>query len=505
LVVSFDEHPYLVDHAITCQPYDWVEPDDFNLVVPLTMTIELLADEAMKHCPVGKRLVRITNVLAFKWIDVQKDRPFDEPYRGQWGVPGEELTIELVNHAKATFHFADEWPVPPAGLMGEFDIGEPIMDPPPTAEELYDGYAFHGPKYHSSTRMISINQRGMVTMAEQKEGKGSLMDVEGQQLGVFLHLMMSENTVSFPTHVDEIVFYDDYRNQGGEFVHTLLITRLDDKNIVGNMVLVRDGKPWSLTRGFTCQRFLNDRPVWFVLLKPQFNKLAHEVAPGVFYYSSALRGGIVTFLYYRFLNFEDKAKSVELRLIPRQHEFLIASIATKDAVRISAARRDDSEEMIFPIEIFIDHDDNGAPRLRTQDKYAGYLDGMHLSTADNGLKAMAAVSFDGPVGVDMMLVADCDAEFVARVFDDGEPALLQQAAAAGQWTPEEAAARLWVAREACAKRQGADFKEAAAGYRVVAVDGEVVTIRVPGADGAEVLLQVQTAVVDDGCIGGWTL
>jgi phosphopantetheinyl transferase len=352
--------------------------------------------------------------------------------------------------------------------------------------------------YHSSTKMISFNQRGMITECEQKEGKGSLMDVMGQQLGVFLHLTMEQNTISFPTKVERMDFFSDYRDQAGHFLHTLLITQLDEKNIIGNMIFTRQGRPWMITRGFTCQRFINDRPVWFVLLKPEFNRLAHELAPGVFYYTSALRSGIVSFLYYRYLNYEDKAERDALRMIPKQYEHLISRIAAKDAVRIVAARRDGLDEMIYPIEIFIDHDEAGAPHLRTRDKYAGYLDGINVSIAHKGLKSLASASLDGVIGVDLDTIEDRVESFISLSFTDSEQTLMAQT----PWSKAEAVTRFWTAKEAAAKKTGQGLKGNPKNYEVIKADGETLTVAGKYLPAPQ---DVQTHQVDDTTITAWTL
>jgi hypothetical protein len=55
LRLRFEDHPYLIDHAIIRQPPGWPVKEELNPVVPFAMTIEIFAERAMKYMP-GNRL-----------------------------------------------------------------------------------------------------------------------------------------------------------------------------------------------------------------------------------------------------------------------------------------------------------------------------------------------------------------------------------------------------------------------------------------------------------------
>jgi phosphopantetheinyl transferase (holo-ACP synthase) len=481
--ISLEDHPYLLDHAIVRQPADWPFTENLNAVVPFTMTIELLADIAKRHAP-GRKLIQIRRISAFQWVAVQD--VFTGTVNGVWQDP-DLLDLELMDYAKATFYFADSWPEPPAEYTGDIDIGERITEPI-SAEDLYDGYAFHGPQYKSATKTLKICERGIANLTEKKAGKGSLLDIMGQQLGLFLHLTQEENTISFPTRLAEINFYDDYTDQEGVFEHTLITTRLRDTSITGDMVLKRAGRVWSVAREFVCQRFENDRPLWYVSLKPQYHKLAREIAPDVYHYSGAkVRANVQAMLAKRYMDIVDGQKYLELKDGRAQRKVLTSRIALKDAVRSRIAKGDD--EMAYPVEIFLHHDEHGRPFVRGHAGLGAQVDHLHVSLAHKEDEAVAIVS-DGPVGIDIEKIEEKAESFLAAAFTDRERTLLTL-----RGDPEDVI-RFWVAKEACGKKAGTGLAGNPRQYEVRTVEGDLLYI------GKE---KIQTLKVGEEHIAGWTI
>jgi phosphopantetheinyl transferase len=482
LRLTLEDCPYLLDHAVVRQPKDWPFKENLNAVVPLTMTIELLADIAQRQEP-NRKLVHIRKISAYQWIPVPDE--FEGTINGVWKGP-DQLDLELEGYANAEFYFADQWPEPPAEYSEDIDIGEDIMEPI-SAEDLYDGYAFHGPAYQSSTKTLKICSRGIANLTEHKGVKGSLLDIMGQQLGLFLHLTQEENTISFPTRINELNFYDDYTDQQGVFEHTLIITRLSDTAIVGDMVLKRDGRVWSFARNFVCQRFINDRPFWYVSLKPQYHTVAKEIGPGVYYFSGAKsRANIQAMMSKRYIDVEDGKRYVELEG-RQQRGALYSRIALKDAIRIHVSK--DQDEMPFPVEIFLHHDENGKPFVRGYGELAKKVDGLHVSLSHKGDESVAIVA-EHPVGIDIEMIEEKDENFLAAAFTEKERALLKELN-----SPEDVI-RFWIAKEACSKKADTGLKGNPKSYEVQAVRGDIIHV---GDD------KVQTIKIGEDHIAGWTI
>ncbi|MDR2106376.1 MAG: acyltransferase domain-containing protein [Coriobacteriales bacterium] len=482
LLLTFEDHPYLVDHSIVRQPKGWEFADDLNLVVPFTMTIELLAETAKRHAP-KRKLIKIGRVTAYRWVSVE--RPFEGTVVGSWKQPN-LLELNLKGYAKAEFTFGEEWPEVPAAYVDELDIGEALMDCP-SAESLYERFSFHGPQYHSCTEVLKIASRGMRVNAQRREGKGSLLDIMGQQLGLFLHLTQTVNTISFPVRLKELNFYADIFDQTGSFEHTMVVTSLTEHSIAADMVLKRDGKIWSVAREFVCQRFQNVIPVWNVILSPQSNILVDEIAPNVYHYANTSSDNILALLTKRYLNDVDRdqqQEAIATGLTAQEH--LIGRIVLKDAVR-SFARRE-TDEMIYPVEIFCERAEDGRLTVRGHGSAAELLKGVEVSLSSRGREAVAIVANE-PVGIALEKLEEKPEDFWKDAFTAHERELLAALPA------PEGALRLWVAKEACAQKAGVVLEDNPQHFEVSAVDGETVSV------GTQ---KVQTRLLGTEYLTGWT-
>ncbi|WP_163655232.1 beta-ketoacyl synthase N-terminal-like domain-containing protein [Listeria sp. PSOL-1] len=483
LTLQFKDHPYLVDHSIVRQPEWWDKQEDLNLVVPFTMTIELLAEIAKKRMP-DKKLVKIQNVAAYQWIGLEK--PFDEKVKGKW-LSEDTLFLGLGSYAKAEFVFADQWSAPPKEYLHAIDIGESIMEPY-TSEKFYDLFSFHGPKYHSCKEVLKVCSKGMQTLAEKKEGKGSLLDIMGQQLGLFLHLTAKKNTISFPVRLKEMTLYEDIFDQQGLFEHTLQITRMNESIIAGNMVLKREGKIWSVAKDFVCQRFENQLPVWYVILKPQKNLLAEQLAPGIFIFNNTNQENILGLLAKRYLNDKDRKTSDALTSAKLQRQFLISRIALKDAVRHYIA--EDKEKMLYPIEIFSDHDDQGKPFVTIHEHSKEKANECHVSLAHKENIGVAMVA-DHVIGIDIERIEAKNTDFLKVAFTESERALLHELG-----NQPEDYIRFWVAKEASAKKAGTGLKGNPQKFEVTKVENNQLYVN----DDC-----IQTSIIEGAYVVGWTI
>jgi 3-oxoacyl-(acyl-carrier-protein) synthase/malonyl CoA-acyl carrier protein transacylase/phosphopantetheinyl transferase (holo-ACP synthase) len=486
LRLTFEDHPYLIDHAFVHQPDDWPWTEDLSLVVPFTMSIELLVDRAMQEAP-GRKLVKVSRITAYKWITVEEG--FEAPLRGTWRS-ADVLEVELVGFFKVDACFADEYPQPPADYLDSFDPGPEALEPL-TAKEYYERYAFHGPMYQSNTFALKVCERGFVNLAEKKEGKGSLLDVMGQQLGLHLHLHETENIVSFPVRLKELNFYSDYTDQTGEFQHTLVITKLTPTYISGDMLLSRDGKPWCIARNFVCQRFAANYQFWNTLHDAINYRLANEIAPGVFHYTNTSSNNANILAERLYLG---TAKRRELHAIKdlREHcSRFYGLVALKDAARSVFAP--EGGPMLAPIEFECHHDENGKPFLyRRQNNQMTPIAGVNISLSHSGEEAAAVIS-NCPVGVDLERIEEKSPGFHDTAFVASERALLDG------FSPDarvKAAIAFWVAKEAVAKKRGITADSVPQDYLVTKIEGDTVWV---GDDA------VHTEEVSDGYLMGWTL
>ena len=487
LSLHFDDHKYLIDHAIIRQPEHWTITEDLDPVIPFTMTMELFGEIALKHAP-GQKLIKLQNVQAFKWISLVQ--PLDLEVKCHW-LEENVLEVEFVELAKGECVLGDAYLEPTADIVGDFSIGKKVGSG--STVELYDRFQFHGPLYRSAiSEYTDIHERGLKVTAKKQPGKGSLFDVMGQQIGNYLHLTQTKDTISFPVRLKELIFFDDFLKQDGIFDHTLKIVRLSDYLIHGDAVLEKEGKPWAVAHDFVCQRFRNIPVVWSVMLTPHKHTLSVEIAPNVYYYyveNPKSQNNVLLILSKRYFGVEDRAQSVALTSPESMQQHLISRVALKDAARAFAAKQAGSE-MVYPIEFYCMNDENGKPLVKGHGPVADHIDHVEVSLSHKDFRGVAIAS-DRPVGIDLEKIEEKSEGFINMAYTDGEIALLKQF---GQ-TPEMLI-KFWVAKEASAKKTGLGLGGNPKAFEVTKVEGDILTVNED---------QVKTMKVDDDYIVGWTI
>lgn len=456
--ISVEEFPYLLDHSIVHQPENWMYPEDLNPVIPMTMTLELLAEAAARHMPEDKKVVAVEHALVYKWMSVET--PFINQYIGK-KKSDNVIQVTIEGHAKADIVFDDSYPEVPEKYRGNIDLGKPIMDPP-SKEKLYDYYLFHGPNYQCVQEILEVSERGMKARLKKQEGKGSLLDSMGQLLGTYTHLTVDVDKITFPVGLKRLTFYQDMHDQEGEFEYNLVVKELNDLFIVGDVILKRDGKVWAIYEDWQNRRFEFDEKVWDVVMRPKEHILADEIRPGVFYFNDRYKAGSSwNFMFNRFLNSPEREKHKSM-LLNKQKLFLISRIAAKDAVRNQLEKKDDKKNQFpYPIEIFIEYDEKGRPVVTGPCE----RDRIQVSIAHKKDESVAIAS-DKPVGIDIELIEERSPEFMDITFTDHEKALL------ANLEPAEWSTRFWVAKEAFGKMKGTGLEGKPRQYEVEKIEGE---------------------------------
>jgi len=456
--IFVDDYPYLYDHSIVHQPKNWMYMEDLNPVIPMTMTLELLAETASKYMP-GKKVISIDNSAVYKWMSVEK--PFINKYVGK---RKDENTVHITieGHARGDIVFADEYPEVPEKYRGYIDLGKQIMEPP-TREKIYDYYLFHGPKYQCVQEVTEVSERGLRARLKKPEGKGSLLDSMGQLLGTYTHLTVDEDRITFPVGLKRLTFYQDMNDQEGDFEYTLIVTELNPYFIIGDVIIKRDGKVWCIFEQWQNRRFEFDPVVWDVVMRPQESILADEIRPGVYYFNNRYtQGSSWDFLLNRYLNSPERKKFHSM--LPNQRRYyLISRVPTKDAVRnLLEKKEEEKNKYCYPIEIFINYDEKGRPIVSGPCEE----DAIKVSIAHKKGEAVAVASTEKPVGIDLERIEERSPEFMDISFTDHEKSLLKDL------EPNEWSTRFWTAKEAFAKMKGTGLEGKPRRYEVERIEGE---------------------------------
>lgn len=477
ILINTDEYPYLVDHTVVGQPDNWPYPEDLDVVIPMTMSIEMMMEIAQKHAP-SKEVFGLSSFSIFQWMSI--GRGFNLKTKGNW-ISDDIMKLEMPNFISTEVVLGNDYPEPPAKYAGEIDLGQKTHQPP-SVKYIYEDLMFHGPNYQGVLDVTELTERGLRANVRNAGGKGSLLDTMGQLIGIYLRTVETENNVSFPVSVGKITFYQDFHDQQGDFEFTLVVSEISESFIIGDMILKRDGKVWCVAEKWLNHRFDMDDALWNVMKHPLDHHLAKDLpeTPVKYFDMAYPKTGSWTFIEKRYLNSKEKEHHKSL-LLNRRKEYLISRIAIKDAIRTYIEEKYGKQS--FPIEIFIDHNENGKPFAAGLDE----LNGLEISLSHKGNESVAIVS-DKPVGIDIESIEERTPDFMDISFTKKEQELIKDKDQA-EWST-----RLWTAKEAYGKMLGTGLQGNPKRYEVKKIDGQSLFI------GDE---EIKTIVYKDNYIVAW--
>jgi len=466
LEIDTEKYPFLEDHSIVNQPIGWSNPEDLYPVVPMTMSIQLLADIAKKHAP-GQRVIKVSSITAMDFIPASP--AWNGVVQGFWRSEN-ELSLTIPGHFMMTVTMGTEAPPVPTEWVekAKQDLGGPRMEPIPR-DRVYNDYSFHRERYRSLIRSLEFADNGFDNLITKREGMGSLLDQMGQSVGLYLHLYEDNNRVSFPVRVSDITFYQDMDDQEGTFEHYCVVRNVTDTFITADCIYTRDNKVWAIARGWANQRLGIDSAMWSIVLEPETKRLAIPIADDVFWvgYGGTLPNRTtMIFLYLRYLTSTEKKTFLAISSTAAQNDYIAGRIALKDTVR-SALKKGDAYP--YPIEVDSYYDDKGKLYVRWEDGHA-FTPPIEVSLSHKNEKAVCVIR-DHPVGIDMETLEHKDQGFWDLAFTPAEQELLR-----AQPDPDLAAIQAWVAKEAYGKMTGAGLGGNPKKNAVSAIDGNDLTI-----------------------------
>lgn len=458
LYVSLDTHPTLIGHSLVKQPANWNYVEDLNPVIPMTMTFELIAEAAHRQ-DLSKKIVRIGPISVYQWMEVHT--PFVQKINGVW-KSDELLSLNIKNYASGEVTLRNSFSKPDSYYEDYIDLGEDIR-PLPTPEQIYEKYMFHGIEYQGIEMVTNVTEKGIRSYIRKKAGKGSLLDNMGQTYGLYLHLILDINYITFPVKVQEITFYQDMHDQEGLFECICLSKTIDKDFTTAEMILKREGKVWCIVKGWQNRRFEFDSLLWEMTLNPGKNFISQQIAPGVFLSESIYnKTGVLEFLRKRYLNQPEKKRQASLPLNKRK-DYLTSRIALKDSLRWYVQNK--SGKLTYPIEYFIKYDDYGKPYVYGIEETKG----LEISLAHKNGASVSIVS-EKSVGIDIETIEERTKDFLEISFTPYELELIKDKDIT-EWST-----RFWVAKEAYGKMLGVGLQGNPKRYEVKRINDDILFI-----------------------------
>lgn len=460
MTVSLAAMPWLVDHAFFHMPPDWPDPGDRFPVVPMTATLQLVVDEAERAAP-GMVAVGIRSVRALRWTAAVP--PIDVTVRSTRTSPS-EVRVTLDGYAKAVVVLADRYPDPPVADRRPPTAARPA---PHTAAEMYEQrWMFHGPSYRSVIELGPFGDDGLVGRLRCGAAPGSLLDGAGQLVGYWVHMSQTTNQMALPSQLAAVAFYGPHPPVGTDMLCLVRITDLADDRVVADVDLCGDdGRVWCRISGWEERRFVTDAATFEAFRWPELRTVSQAQPGGWFLVHEGWTDAATRELLVR--NFADRAERAEYdKLNPRQQrQWVLGRVVAKDAVRRWLWDR--GAEPIYPIEVGLDHDERGAPVLRSRRADVAEL---RVSIAHTEQVGVALVG-QGPVGIDVERLVDRHERFASLIGTPTERAVLDEAVHGGA-APAWVLTAAWCAKEAVAKARGTGLQGNPRAFEVEAVRGE---------------------------------
>lgn len=461
LYISLEDHPYLIDHSLFKQPKYWKDLEDINPVIPMTMSLELLMETALKQAP-DQKILCLGPVSVFQWMKVSK--PFQQIIEGTWKSES-IISLKIKNFANAEVTLGNEFYNPEPYYTKDFDLGKDLASIP-TPKTIYTRHMFHGPAYQGIHEIKNITQKGLRAIIKKSSGKGSLLDNIGQLFGLYLQVTLGEESnVSFPVKIEEINFYHEFTDQEGTFECICLPTSITEKIATTDIIIKRDNKIWCIIKGWKNQIFEGfDKNLWNMTMNPSENIISKNIEGNNIYFFNNIYNRAVNwnFLMNIYLNKEEKEHYNSL-MLNKKKDFLISRICLKDNVRKYISNK--FGKNYYPIEISVQHDLNNKPYVQGVSE----AEKIEISIAHKDSNSVSIVS-DKPIGIDIELIQPREQGFLDLSFTAKELNLIKDKNLS-EWST-----RLWVAKEAYGKKLGLGLQGNPKKYEIENIEDNILSI-----------------------------
>jgi len=259
--------------------------------------------------------------------------------------------------------------------------------------------------------------------------------------------------MAMPIRLGQLRFFGPHPWPGERLHCSVRVRSVDDKSVVADLTLARDGRVWAEVQGWENRRFETDAPLWSVIRWPEKNLLCEVRPEGFAIFEDRYRGGATRErIARRFLGESERAE-YERQTPRRQRSWLAGRIAAKDAVRSLFWRR--GHGPVFPVEIVVTNEASGRPIARTTTGRE-----VNVSIAHKNDIAVAIASEELRVGIDIERIEPRADSFAELSFSEQELCLVKGEPRDEAWT------RLWSAKEAAAKAAGTGLSGAPARFPI---------------------------------------
>ena len=448
---SLATFPELIDHCLLPQPKHWPAAIDRGPAVPMTMSVALLMESAQRLDP--RTPVAVTDVLASAWLYVEPPVGADIVCKR---LDADRIHVKIGAFFEGTVTMAEHYPSPPPPAIVELEAAREFPVP---MDEIYpEGWLFHGPQYQGVVAVRDFAKNGVRGTLRALPAKGALLDAAGQLYGLWVVATAETDRLAMPVRMTRVDFYGSDPAPGELVDCTVRVRHFGRREVRADLELVQGNRVYARITGWEDWRFETGGGIYELIRQPAHNLLATIDAHGIAMIEDpGWRSVTVESLSRRYLSTREREGFGGIRRLQRQRDWLYGRIAAKDAVRDFLRQR--GGDPLFPIEIAIESDATGQPRVK-----GPFARDIRVSIAHKDSIACAIASEGFDRGIDIEKIEPRSDAFAALAFTADELRLLPGT------DRDEWRTRGWSAKEAAGKARGTGLQGNPKGLRLTAVD-----------------------------------
>jgi acyl transferase domain-containing protein/phosphopantetheinyl transferase len=488
--LNLSDYPLLLDHTLG-RDVSASEAGRHGLpVVPLTMTMELLAEAAALLAP-GMVLVRMRDLRATQWLALESGEltlELTATFRpdGNIHVALRRRTPDTANPvcAEAAMMFAPRYPDPPALSIGSPHDAQPSAW---TRGRLYTEGMFHGPSFRAVEEMNMCGPTGSLAklrcpsrnaLVRSTSAPAFLtdfvaLDAAGQAVAFWSQEKLQPCGDIFPYSLDSIECYGPPPEPGEPLECRTTSHGITSSDLHSDIEIAdsRGRVIYKLTN-WADRRFLVPSSLWALRIAPRSTYTGAE-------WKEPVRGaeGIATCsrvdlpesllmashgiwsktLAHIVLSRQELAEWYRLPAAgKRRNEWLLGRCAAKDAIRLLLRQK--LELQVPAADVIIGSGPDGEPLVSGPwAERAGFRPSVSISHSNSAAVAIAIAEPGLHVGVDLEFLSRRADDYVSIAFSEAERGVVEHSTPAGR--REEWYLRAWCAKESITKALGCGLGE----------------------------------------------
>ena len=449
LEINHNRYPELFDHEIYKAP-PGASIAERSAVVPMTMMIELACDVIDRAFP-DRVVVAVDKVLSFRFVSVTEPLSLEARV---YSKGAHRYSVVVEDRFSCVVETASHWPDAPPIQTSDWQLDrEMVATNPIPFERVYrDRWLFHGPRYQGLIEAPKLGEHGALGRTRAAGGKGALLDSAFQMAGLWFYSFHTDNNVVLPLKIERVEMFASFAElQASQEPYDcrMSVDRIGDNEFVYSIELARHGRVLLRAHQFNGRRFEMKHSLQDIFRSPERRgTLCQQPAPGVYVFRFDYQTNWSrVWLTNNFLDLEEQERVESAKTTHQRNSRLMGSIAAKDAVKDWLMERHPDLDTLFPRELHIQHDEQGAPTVTSSLDDAP----IEVSISHKPSLAAAIVGGDKKVGIDLETIEARGETFEQMTFDRIETAFFDTKPAQERafWQT-----LFWTAKEAYGKYRG---------------------------------------------------